>query len=202
MSFEGFLGLFIAMVVVAVIPGPAVLTITTASVTGGFKRGLYMTIGLVLADYIFIILAILGLSHISELMGEAFIYVKYVCAAYLIWLGIGMWRAKPAAVGTSKRINSHNDVLAGLLLTLSNPKAILFYVALFPAFVTLHSVRFFDMLAILACATLAFGSVNLAYSYLASHLSKSLNANKQFPILQKVAGTIMASAGISVAIQE
>lgn len=200
MSFESFFGLFIAMVIVAVIPGPAVFTITTASMTGGFKRGFYMTAGLVMADYIFILLAVSGLAFIAELMGSAFIYVKYLCAVYLVWLGISLWFSKSST--SSPTIQSHSsDILVGLLLTLSNPKAILFYVALFPAFVNVASVTLFDLMAILLCATLAFGSVNLGYSYLASKAGAKVKTSSSFGIIQKVAGAIMASTGISVAVK-
>ena len=69
MSFESFIGLFFAMAIVAALPGPAVVAITTASLTGGFKRGLAMTMGLVMADYVFILLAVSGLTIITEALG-------------------------------------------------------------------------------------------------------------------------------------
>lgn len=95
MTIENYFALFIAMFVVAAIPGPAVFAITSASITSGFKRGALMTLGLVLADYIFIILAISGLSFVAELMGEAFIFLKYLCAAYLIWMGLMLFISNP-----------------------------------------------------------------------------------------------------------
>ncbi|KJZ03928.1 LysE family translocator [Pseudoalteromonas piscicida] len=201
MSFESFFGLFIAMVVVAVIPGPAVFTITTVSMTGGFNRGFYMTTGLVMADYILILLAVSGLAFVAELMGSAFIYVKYLCAVYLVWLGITLSFSKSSTSNPTIQKSHSSDILAGLLLTLSNPKAILFYVALFPAFVNVVSVTLFDLMVILLCATLAFGSVNLGYSYLASKAGAKVKTSSSFGIIQKVAGAIMASAGISVAVK-
>ncbi|WP_353958579.1 LysE family transporter [Thalassotalea ponticola] len=79
------------MIVVALVPGPAVITITSASLTGGFKRGLYLTIGVIIADYIFILFAISGLAIVAETMGTTFIYIQYLCSIYLIWFGISLW---------------------------------------------------------------------------------------------------------------
>jgi threonine/homoserine/homoserine lactone efflux protein len=198
MSFESFIGLFFAMAMVAVLPGPAVVAITTASLTGGFKRGLAMTMGLVMADYVFILLAVSGLTIIAEALGPAFTALKYACAAYLIWLGISLWRSGPN-VDSSLPKHYGSDIVSGLLLTLSNPKAILFYVALFPAFVDIATITTSDLIAILLCATLAFGSVNLLYAHFASMAGDKLKHSAKLGVLQKFAAVIMASAGFSVA---
>lgn len=198
MSFESFIGLFFAMTLVAALPGPAVAAITTASITGGFKRGFAMTLGLVMADYIFILLAVSGLTVIAEAPGPAFAVLKYACAGYLIWLGISLWRSNPTSdTPMPKRYGS--DIVSGLLLTLSNPKAILFYIALFPAFVDIAVITTSDLIVILMCATLAFGSVNLTYAHLASQAGEKLKRSSKLGLFQKMAGVVMASAGISVA---
>lgn len=83
MTFEHYIVLFITMFIVGIVPGPAVFAIATTATTDGFKRGVYMTAGLLLADYVFILLALSGLSYVAELLGEAFVLIKYACAAYL-----------------------------------------------------------------------------------------------------------------------
>ena len=80
MSVESYMALFLAMVTIGAIPGPAVFAVTSASLVGGVKRGILMSIGLTLSDYVFIILAISGLSVVAEFMGEAFVILKYLCA--------------------------------------------------------------------------------------------------------------------------
>ena len=200
MTIENYIALFITMFVVAAIPGPAVFTIVSASITDGFKRGAYMTAGLILADYVFILLAISGLAYVAEILGNAFVVIKYLCAAYLVWIGLSLFLSRPSTAASEQSAqNHHSAIIIGFLLTLSNPKAIMFYVALFPAFVNVQSVSVTDVLGIMACATLAFGSVNLAFAYTSSKASKFVSPSNKSGILRKCAGAIMAGAGITVA---
>ncbi|QBG36488.1 LysE family translocator [Litorilituus sediminis] len=200
MTFEHYIALFITMFVVAIVPGPAFLAIASASATEGFKRGIYMTSGLLLADYVFIILALSGLSYVAELLGEAFVLIKYLCAAYLLWIGLSLILAK--ATNTTEQApekSKHTAILAGFLLTLSNPKAIIFYVALFPAFVDINSITLIDTLGIMICATLAFGSVNITLAYTTAKASQYVCSSSKSGIMQKCAGLVMAGTGLTVA---
>ncbi|AZZ96169.1 LysE family translocator [Pseudoalteromonas sp. R3] len=202
MTFEHYLALFIAMFLVAVIPGPAVLAITSASVASGYKRGISMTLGLLLADYVFILLAISGLAVVAEVLGGAFVIIKYLCAAYLIWMGVSLLLSKPDTTAKDTATPStHSAILSGFLLTLSNPKAIVFYVALFPTFVAIESMTYMDILGIMACATLAFGSVNLGYVYLGSQARKLISTPKRLTVLNRCAGSVLAASGVTVALR-
>lgn len=127
------------MLVVAVIPGSAVFAVISASFASGLKRGAYLTAGLVAADYIFILLAAFGFAAVTQLMGEASKYLRIGCAVYLCYFGTKLIFQKSYADGggyiAPASFSGRSEVLTGLLITLSNPKAILFYAALFPAFV-------------------------------------------------------------------
>ena len=95
-----------------------------------------MTMGIVLGDYVFILLALFGLTALSEIMGTTFFIIKYLSAIYLIWLGIKLLKAKAKAsmieIQNSVESSKSSNFIAGLLITLGNPKAILFYVGFFP----------------------------------------------------------------------
>lgn len=201
-TIESYIALFSAMFIVGIIPGPAVFAITTASITGGFRRGAAMTLGLIIADYFFILLAVFGLAFIADAMGGAFTIIKYICAAYLIWMGIKLFMSKPV-VNMQKAPSSkhHIDVLAGFLLTMSNPKAIIFYVALFPAFVDFQAITITDIFGIFMCATLAFGSVNLGYSYLFAKAKYFVSTSQRMRIFNKLAGSLLTTTGVAVAIR-
>jgi threonine/homoserine/homoserine lactone efflux protein len=202
MAAENYIALFIAMFVVALVPGPAVLAITSASVVGGFKRGVYMAVGFVCADYVFIILAVSGLSFLAETMGNTFIIIKYSCAAYLMWMGISLFTSKETVkFHEHSSQNNRSAVITGFLLTLSNPKAIMFYVALFPAFVEIERVSFSEVFGIMVCGTLAFGIVNLGYAYLAAQAGRFVSRSNKLGLLHKCAGAVMAISGVTVAIR-
>ncbi|TMP39841.1 LysE family translocator [Pseudoalteromonas rubra] len=202
MTFEHYLALFVAMFLVAVIPGPAVFAITSASVASGYKQGISMTLGLLLADYVFILLAISGLAVVAEVLGGAFVIIKYLCAAYLIWMGVSLLLSKPDTTPTDTATPcTHSAILSGFLLTLSNPKAIVFYVALFPTFVAIESMTYVDILGIMVCATLAFGSVNLGYVYLGSQARKLISTPKRLTALNRCAGSVLAASGVTIAVR-
>jgi threonine/homoserine/homoserine lactone efflux protein len=203
MSIDSLFALFGAMIILAVVPGPAVFAIIARSFSSGKLQAFYMTIGIVLGDYIFIVLALFGLSALAEVMGTAFFIIKYLSAAYLIWLGIKLLRTKSNSIDieTSKDSSLISNFLTGLFITLGNPKAIIFYVGFFPAFINVNEVTFYDTSLIMLAATLAFGSVNMCYSLLAVKAKNTFKSKNSTNIINKTAGTIMVSTGALVAIK-
>ena len=203
LSSGSLLALFGAMLIVALVPGPAVFAVIARTFSSGFSRGLMIIVGITLADFIFILLALFGLSIISEIMGTAFLIVKYASAAYLIWLGINLIRSKVSAedIKVSKESSLLANVMTGLMINLGNPKAIVFYIGLFPAFIDVSQVVTADVLAIMAVATIVFGSVNTCYALLALRAKKMLNNPNALSLINKTAGTLMVSTGALVAIK-
>ena len=198
MTFSSIAALFGVMVVGALIPGVSVLAVSARSAASGFIHGVFTTIGIVVGDIIFILLAIFGLSVLAETMGSLFVLVKYLGGAYLIWLGITLWRSKSKAVAVEETIESSllSSFLTGLFITLGDQKAILFYLSFFPAFIDLSAVSFFDTSIIIVIATVAVGGVKLGYAFMADRanlLFKSSRANKGINI---AAGSVMISVGI------
>ena len=203
MSSGSLLALFGAMLIVALIPGPAVFAVIARTFSSGFSRGLMMIIGITLGDFVFILLSLFGLSLIAEIMGTAFLIIKYVSAAYLIWLGITLIKSKVNAenIKSSKESSLIANLITGLMVNLGNPKAIVFYIGLFPAFIDVNQVVTADVLAILGIATIAFGSVNICYALLALRAKKMLKNPNAASLINKTAGTIMVSTGVLVAIK-
>ncbi len=191
------------MLIVALVPGPAVFAVIARTFSSGFSRGLMMIIGITLGDFIFILLALFGLSIISEIMGTTFLIIKYASAAYLIWLGVNLIKSKatPEDIKASKESSLAINLATGLMINLGNPKAIVFYIGLFPAFIDVNKVVALDVLAIMGVATLAFGSVNICYALLALRAKKMLKSPNASSLINKTAGTIMVSTGTLVAIK-
>ncbi|TDR20682.1 LysE family translocator [Marinicella litoralis] len=203
MSSGSLLALFGAMLIVALVPGPAVLAVIARTFSSGFSRGLMMIIGITLGDFIFILLALFGLSIISEILGTTFLIIKYASAAYLIWLGISLFKSKSSAedIKVSKESSLLANLITGLMINLGNPKAIVFYIGLFPAFIDVNQVVTVDVMTIMGIATIAFGSVNICYALLALRAKKMLNNPDASSLINKTAGTIMVSTGALVAIK-
>lgn len=203
MTLSSSLALFAAMVVLAILPGPGILVVVAKSLEGGFRQGFYTSLGIVAGDYIFILLAVFGLLALAELLGPLFVWVKYLGAAYLAYLGLSLMLVKrpppsqliPAGgAGMASR-----NFMAGLLTTLSNPKAILFYVSFFPAFLRLDRLGFHELLLVLLITTLAVGGVMLLYAALALKAKKLLQNRARSRRINLISGSLLlASAGVLV----
>jgi len=195
--------LFSSMIVLAFIPSVSTLVVSARSAASGFTHGVLVTIGIVAGDIIFIILAIYGLSVLAELMGSRFSLIKYLGGAYLIWLGIKLWRSKPDTGEVESNIEPSlmSSFLTGLFITLGDQKAILFYLGFFPAFLDLSSVTLADTSIIIIIATLAVGGAKLVYAYIANRASLLLSSSSATKIINIVASTVMIGVGILLAVK-
>ena len=150
MSLETLAAFTLAMFLLSVSPGPGFLMVVARALSGGFTAGLAAIAGLVLGDIVFLVLAILGLSTLAAVMGEFFLAVKILGAAFLVWLGVKTWRSRPslpameAPEATASQMPNPKSLgrsaLLGFFVTLGNPKVILFYGALLPTFVDLEAL--------------------------------------------------------------
>jgi threonine/homoserine/homoserine lactone efflux protein len=189
--------LFGSMVVLALIPSISVMAVSARSATCGFTHGVFTTIGIVTGDIIFIILAIYGLSVVAELMGSHFSLVKYLGGAYLMWLGIKLWisGSRTAELENNIKPSLLSSFLAGLLITLGDQKAMLFYLGFFPAFLDMSSVTLADTSIIILITALAVGGAKLVYAYMAYRASLLLSNSRATKIINLAAGTVMVSIG-------
>lgn len=191
------------MFVGALIPGVSVLAVSSRSVAFGFSHGVLTTMGIVVGDIIFILIAILGLSMLAETMGNFFVLVKYLGGAYLIWLGITLWRSKSKSAETEKTLESSllSSFLTGLFITLGDQKAIFFYLGFFPAFVDLSSLTFIDTGIIILIATFIIVSIKLGYALLAIKSSQLFNNTLINKRLNMIAGAIMTGVGLFLVVR-
>ncbi|MBW4575609.1 MAG: LysE family translocator [Aphanothece sp. CMT-3BRIN-NPC111] len=197
MTFSSIVALFSAMIVLASIPSVSVFTVSTISAISGFIHGVFTTIGIVVGDIIFIIIAIWGLSFLAETMGNLFVLIKYLGGAYLMLLGIGLCRSKSKNVETEEVVKSSlvSSFLTGLLITLGDQKATLFYLGFFPAFVDIYKISYFDTGIIIAITIVAVGGVKIGYAFMA-HRARLLISFKIRKRINIAAGCVMLAVGI------
>jgi threonine/homoserine/homoserine lactone efflux protein len=200
MTLSSGMALFSAMVVLASIPSISVLAVSTRSATFGFIHGVFTSIGIVTGDIIFILVAIGGLSLLAAKMGSLFILIKYFGAAYLIFLGIGLCRSQPQDLESKEiaRSSLWSSFLTGLLITLADQKATLFYLGFFPAFVDMTKISTIDTGIIIAIAIVAVGGVKLIYASIASQAKVLIRASIS-KRLNFLAGCVMIAVGIVLA---
>lgn len=202
MTFSSIVALFSAMVVLASIPSVSVLAVSTRAATSGFIHGVFTTIGIVLGDIIFIIIAIWGLSFLAETMGSLFVLIKYLGGTYLILLGIGLCRSKLNNEETEEVVKSSflSSFLTGLSITLADQKATLFYLGFFPAFLDLSKISYLDTSIIVAITIVAVGGVKLGYAFMADRTRFLINSKTRKGI-NIAAGCVMIAVGVFLVIK-
>jgi threonine/homoserine/homoserine lactone efflux protein len=183
--------------------------VVARALTGGFAAGLAAIAGLVAGDILFLVLAILGLSALAAVMGEFFLAVKILGAAYLIWLGVKMWRSKPSlprmdAPDAPETKVPHptslwGSAVLGFFVTLGNPKAILFYGALLPTFVDVAALTAPDVAVLAIVVTLVLFLVLGIYAFLAARAGRAMKSARALTWLNRVTGGLLVGAGVVVA---
>lgn len=201
MTATSSLALFGSMVILALIPGPAILAVVARTLAAGLRQGVSTVAGLVAGDFVFITLALLGLSALSEMMGALFLIVKYLGAGYLVWLGISLIISKGPDLQTSPISTSTHlaSFTAGLLTTLSNPKAIIFYLSFFPAFLDLAQVTALDAAILYVIATIAVGGVMFGYAYGAYRAKRSFRLAQGWRLIRIGSGILLLGSGVFMA---
>lgn len=193
------IALFTAMALLAALPGLSVVLVVTRSTTSGFAQGLATVAGIVAGDLILIATAIFGLVALTELMGEWFVLIRFAAGAWLLWLGWQLWHsASPAAgAGTSLEHTKWSSFTAGLLLTLSDHKAVLFYLAFLPAFVNLTMLTYADIAMLAAITIFAVGGVKAGYAFAAARAGDLLH-HRTSRIINRLAALVMVLTAILV----
>jgi leucine efflux protein len=181
------------------IPGPGNLALITSTGKGGVRGGLAATFGVIAGDQVLMWLAVAGVAALLAAYPGAFAAVQWLGAGYLAWLGLKMLFAKPGA-GPILNIRPRHYFQQALLITLLNPKAIVFYMAFFPLFVdpTTHPglSTFAAMAATIAALTFAYGLVvTLATHRLAERLRRNPAVTRA---LEKLAGLVLLGFGIKL----
>ena len=195
-------GAFVAAIVLFLaIPGPGNLALITSTGKGGVRAGVAATLGVMAADQVLMWLAVAGVAALLATYPAAVHAVQWLGAAYLAWLG---WKMLTAAPGAKPVLNiaPRHYFRQGALITLLNPKAIVFYMAFFPLFVDTqrHQGLFtFAVMAItIATLTLVYGLIVVLLTH---HLAERMRANPLIArVLEKTAGVFLIAFGIKLAI--
>ena len=197
MDLRLYLGFVAATVLLALVPGPNMALIVSTSVARGARFGLLASLGTTLALAVQLTVAALGMTALLAGLSHWFAALRWVGAAYLILLGIQAWRAAPAALGVATPRSAGAMVLRGTLVSLTNPKVLLFFGAFFPQFVT-TSEPLAPQLAAMSVTFLAvMASLDCGWALLAGRARGWIVARGR--LLNRVSGSLLAGAGIGLA---
>jgi leucine efflux protein len=191
----------ITIIVFLALPGPGNLALITSTSKGGIAGGLAAGLGIILGDQVLMWSAVAGVAALLAAYPDAFHAVQWVGAAYLAWLGFKMLTAKPGAAPVLN-IKAGHYLRQALLITLLNPKAVLFYMAFFPLFVDRATQRglmtYAFMAATIAIITFLYCVISVMLTYF---LAERMRANPLISrTLQKLAGVFLIGFGVKLAL--
>ncbi|PWS38450.1 lysine transporter LysE [Falsiroseomonas bella] len=198
------LSLWLAFVAAAtamlLIPGPTILLVIGQSLGGGARNALPLAAGVALGDLTAMSLSLAGMGALLAASATAFTALKWAGAAYLIWLGVKLWRA-PVDAAAAPPLPAGRAMREAYVVTALNPKSIVFFVAFVPQF--LDPARpFLPQAAILVATFVTLGALNAAaYALLAARLSGAVRRPGLRRVLNRAGGAVLVGAGLTVALR-
>ncbi len=201
MTLAVWLGFLLAAILIAVTPGPGAVISMSTGMRHGYWAALTAILGLQSAILLHLLIVALGLGALLAASETAFLLVKFLGAAYLLWLGIQKWRAPVIPVDANAPIVHRKGLfLQGVLVNLTNPKAIIFIGALVPQFVNPAEPQISQYLLIATTLCLTDMAVMSGYALAAVHLGRWLHDPVAIRLQNRLFGGLFVSAGALLAV--
>lgn len=205
MSFEIWAAFTIASTILVVIPGPTVLLVVSYALGQGFRVATPMAIGVALGDFTAMTLSLIGVGALLAASATLFTIVKWVGAAYLVYLGIRLWRAGGAGASVQPQDAATRParMLAhAWIVTTLNPKSIVFFVAFLPQFLD-PAGDFLTQVLVFQATFLVIAFANaFAYALLAARARRLAERPSAMALVNRIGGTALVGAGVaSVAVR-
>ncbi|MCE8026448.1 MULTISPECIES: LysE family translocator [Halomonadaceae] len=198
MSPESALLYFLAIFIFAVTPGPGIFAILARGMSAGARACWPLALGMTVSDLLYLMLAFHGLAVLAEHWGEAFTMIRYVGAAYLFYLAWKLWTSPVGEADLSagsRRVDIVKGFLQGFLISASNPKVILFYIAFLPTFVDLVALASGDMLLTVSLTFVGLMLGLMLVAVGAASARRWLQSERAMKGANRSAGALMVAAG-------
>ena len=193
--------IFVAVWIAAGLPlGPSALNCMAAAVANGFLRSLWSIAGILLAALCLMAAAILGVAGLLLANAALLQILKLIGAGYLIWIGIGLWRKRETAVPVAPRAPAPAPVLVrrAFLVAMSNPKAILVYLAVFSQFVAPGADLSVQLLVLVPTAQAITALIYLGYCAAGSGLGRLLGTARRRVLFNRSVASLYAACGVGL----
>jgi homoserine/homoserine lactone efflux protein len=199
MSFSVWLGFLLAAILIAVAPGPGAVVSMSTGMRHGYRSAFVVILGLQLALICHLLLVAVGLGALLAASETAFAAVKLLGAGYLVWLGVKKWRSPAVPVEAAAPEGRRGLLVQGLLVNLTNPKAIVFIGALVPPFIDAALPQLPQYLIVAGTLCLTDVVVMSGYALLAARLGGWLYEPRAIRLQNRIFGGLFATAGVFLA---
>jgi threonine/homoserine/homoserine lactone efflux protein len=201
MSFATWLAFTAASSVLLIIPGPTILVVISYALGRGMRAAVPVAVGVALGDFTALTLSLLGLGALLATSTTLFVIFKWIGAAYLVWLGIALWRAggRFEAEPGRERTAALNMLGHAWIVTALNPKSITFFVAFLPQF--LDPARdFWHQMLIFEATFLGLAFANaIGYGLLAARARGLVQSEVAIGLFNRAGGSLLIGAGLAAA---
>jgi threonine/homoserine/homoserine lactone efflux protein len=197
MTFESWAAFTAASTVLLIIPGPTVLLVVSYALGQGWRTVLPMTVGVALGDFTAMTLSMLGLGALLATSATLFTILKWVGAAYLVYLGLRLWRAGGTldAAPRTDAVSAAKMLGHAWLVTALNPKSITFFVAFLPAFLN-PKADFLTQMVVFETTFLVLAFANaFGYALVAARARGFVANPRAIGVVNKVGGGLLIGAG-------
>lgn len=202
MDIGALLAFAAVLFVAAASPGPGIAAIVARVLGRGTDGAIAFTAGLAIGDVVWLTCAIFGLAAIAQTFHGLFVVLKFAGAAYLLWLAYKLWTAPVVAreiAALAPREKPAKLFLAGLVVTLGNPKVMVFYLALLPTVLDVAAVTALGYAELVVVTLGVLAVVFAGYIVLAARARRLFTSPRAMRIVNRVTGVTMAGAAAAVA---
>lgn len=191
-----------ALLVAAGSPGPSIAALVSRVIARGIGDVLPFLAAMWVGEAIWLSFAVWGLAAVAQSFAPVFVAIKWLGVAYLAWLAWRMWTAPVASASEQALPSSRSGwklFLAGLTVTLGNPKITLFYLALLPTILDLASVTFAGWVELTLTMVLVLAAVDLSWAFAAQGARRLLRSERAMRIANRTSAGMMAGAAAAIA---
>ncbi|RQS14735.1 LysE family translocator [Burkholderia sp. Bp9002] len=191
----------LALLVSAGTPGPSVAALVARVLTNGVRDVLPFLLAMWIGEAMWLGCAVAGLAVIAHAFGSFFIALKFAGAGYLLFLAWKMWRAPadPAGATLPSARSPWRMFVAGLLVTLGNPKIMMFYLALLPTLVDLRHIGVLAWFELTVTMLVVLVASDFCWAFVATRARRFLTSRKAMRIANRTSATAMAGAAVAIA---
>lgn len=199
MTFETWLAFAAASSVLLIVPGPTILLVVSYALGQGWRTALPMAVGVALGDFTAMTLSMLGIGALLAASASVFTILKWAGAAYLVYLGIRLFRAGGTLDAEPRRdaVPAGRMMAHAWLVTALNPKSITFFVAFLPQFLD-RNADFWSQMLVFEATFLALAFANaFGYALVAARARKVVGSPRAIRMFNRAGGSLLVGAGVA-----
>lgn len=201
MTTAALMGFALALIVAAGSPGPSIAALVARVLTGGLREVLPFLAAMWIGEAIWLTVAVAGLAVVAQAFAVLFVVIKLLGVGYLLWLAWKMWTAGTEVAGDQMPSGqkSWRMFLAGMAITLGNPKIMVFYLAVVPSLLDLGRLTLVTWAELTLTMLIVLIAIDLGWAVAAARARRLLKNRRAVRVANRASATLMLGAAAAIA---